>query len=467
MNPTSNKTFLPLPGGLQIQVPDSLDLITPYVLLEQGDWFEDEIKFLRKILRSGEKIIDIGANYGTYTLTMARAVGEGGAWWAFEPASSTAQCLRASIEANGLGHVVLEQCALSSAPGKARLALNMNSELNAITKGAVAGASEEVPVSTLDECMERFGWKGIDFMKIDAEGEEENILRGGARFFASESPLIEFEYKAGAEVNVGLVEAFARLGFSSYRLVPGLDVLIPFPAGTVADGFLLNLFCCKPDRAEELDRRGILVRASDLDSARQQAIPLQSAHEWRNALSNVAWCRSLLPVWNEALLQTPCPELESALALFFFSHDTGVPHALRVVAMERALEELRTLCSKNSKGLFECTRARVAREFGLRQEAVAGLAALANRMVTEKQVDHRWPFLLPLAETNLPPEIAGQWAAILSAVLEGLESMASFSSFYSGQSSRGRLELLRKIGIQSPEMSRRLGLLNARFGAKA
>ena len=117
MNPTSNKTFLPLPGGLQIQVPDSLDLITPYVLLEQGDWFEDEIKFLRKILRSGEKIIDIGANYGTYTLTMARAVGEGGAWWAFEPASSTAQCLRASIEANGLGHVVLEQCALSSAPG--------------------------------------------------------------------------------------------------------------------------------------------------------------------------------------------------------------------------------------------------------------------------------------------------------------------------------------------------------------
>ena len=76
MNPTSDKTFLPLPGGLQIQVPDSLDLITPYVLLEQGDWFEDEIKFLRKILRSGEKIIDIGANYGTYTLTMAPISGQ-------------------------------------------------------------------------------------------------------------------------------------------------------------------------------------------------------------------------------------------------------------------------------------------------------------------------------------------------------------------------------------------------------
>jgi hypothetical protein len=345
--------------------------------------------------------------------------------------------------------------------------LNANSELNAITKGAVDGASEEVPVSTLDECMERFSWKEIDFMKIDAEGEEENILRGGKRFFAAESPLIEFEYKAGVEVNVGLVEAFARMGFSSYRLVPGLDLLVPFPAGTEADGYLLNLFCCKPDRAEELDRRGILVRATDLDSARQQVIPLQSAHNWRNALSNAAWCRSLLPVWGEALRLNPCPELESALAMFFFSHDTSESHVLRMVAMERGLEQLRGLCAKDSTGLFECTRARVAREFGLRQEAVTGLATLAKRMVAEKQVNHRWPFLLPLAQTNLPPEIAGQWAAILSAVLEGLESMSSFSSFYSGQSSRGRLELLRKIGVQSPEMTRRMKLLDMRFAALA
>lgn len=467
MNPPGDKTFLPMPGGLQIQVPDSLDLITPYVLLEQGDWFEDEIKFLRKILRAGERIIDIGANYGTYTLTMARAVGEGGALWAFEPASSTAQCLRASIEANGLGHVVLEQCALSSAPGKARLALNANSELNAITKGAVAGASEEVPVSTLDECMERFGWKGIDFMKIDAEGEEENILRGGARFFASESPLIEFEYKAGAEVNVGLVEAFARLGFSSYRLVPGLDLLIPFPVGTVADGYLLNLFCCKPDRAVELDRRGILATAEDLETARKQTIPLQSSHDWRNALAGCEWCRALLPVWSENSIQNPCPELEDALGMFFFSHDTSFPHALRVAAMERSLQVLREFCAKDVTGLSECTRARVAREFGLRQEAVASLGALTNKILAEKQANPRAPFLLPLAETNLPPDLVMQWAVILAAVLEGLEAMSSFSSFYSGQASRGRLEFLRKIGIQSPEMARRWGLLDARFGSKA
>jgi hypothetical protein len=62
VNLISKKTFLPRSGGLQIQVSDSLDLITPYTALKQGEWFDHEIKFLRKTLRSAEKIIDVGAN---------------------------------------------------------------------------------------------------------------------------------------------------------------------------------------------------------------------------------------------------------------------------------------------------------------------------------------------------------------------------------------------------------------------
>jgi hypothetical protein len=46
------------------------------VLLEQEDWFEKEIAFVRRLLRSGMRAVDIGANYGTYTLAMARAVGQ-------------------------------------------------------------------------------------------------------------------------------------------------------------------------------------------------------------------------------------------------------------------------------------------------------------------------------------------------------------------------------------------------------
>ena len=53
-----------LVDGTQVIVPDSLELITSYVLQEQGDWFEDEIKFLRAHVQPGNTVIDIGANYG-------------------------------------------------------------------------------------------------------------------------------------------------------------------------------------------------------------------------------------------------------------------------------------------------------------------------------------------------------------------------------------------------------------------
>lgn len=92
-------TTLELFDGVRIVVPDSLDRITPYVVLEQQDWFEDEIKFVRRLLKPGQKAIDIGANYGVYTLSMAKAVGPTGRVWAFEPASRTARLL-----AEGIAH---------------------------------------------------------------------------------------------------------------------------------------------------------------------------------------------------------------------------------------------------------------------------------------------------------------------------------------------------------------------------
>jgi predicted methyltransferase len=124
MTPT---TVLTMVGGVRVVVPDSLDLITPYVLREQQDWFEDEIKFLRRVLQPGQKVIDVGANYGVYTLSMAQAVGPKGYVWAFEPASTTASLLAAGVAANGYDHVTVERSALSSARGSAQLSLNDNS----------------------------------------------------------------------------------------------------------------------------------------------------------------------------------------------------------------------------------------------------------------------------------------------------------------------------------------------------
>lgn len=168
----SSTVTLQIAGGVRVVVPDSLHLITPYVLLEQGDWFEDEIKFLRRLLQPGQRVIDIGANHGVYSLSMAQTVGPTGRVWAFEPASTTARLLAESIAVNGFAQVQLEKSALSDRCGTATLSLDTNSELNTIVSEPAPGsASETVPLLTLDECMQRQDWRDIDFLKIDAEGE--------------------------------------------------------------------------------------------------------------------------------------------------------------------------------------------------------------------------------------------------------------------------------------------------------
>ena len=72
-----------LSGGLKIYLPRSIDLNTPYVVLEQEDWFEDEIRFVRDFLEPGMRAVDIGANYGIYTRRIQDPTATVNVWWQF------------------------------------------------------------------------------------------------------------------------------------------------------------------------------------------------------------------------------------------------------------------------------------------------------------------------------------------------------------------------------------------------
>jgi FkbM family methyltransferase len=461
-------TTLTMVDDVRVVVPDALNLITPYVLLEQQDWFEDEIKFLRRLLQPGQKIIDIGANYGVYTLSMAKTVGPTGRVWAFEPASTTARLLAESIQANGFSQVVLEQSALSSAPGTAQLSLNDNSELNALVHGAQpTSQSEAVPLTTLDACLEKFGWQDIEFMKIDAEGEEANILLGGKQFFAELSPLVEYEIKAGADLHLDLVQNFAALGYDSYRLVPGLDLLVPFDAESPADGYLLNLFGCKPDRAAKLAERGFLLDSTSSPSTAGVALSAEiksnSKYGWRHTIAKTPYGVQLANVWEPMVAAGNSAELLEALSLYAISQDADLSSRQRFQALETSLNLLKALCERDASHLRLASLARVAQEYGARSLAVNALNQLCNTLFQQMQVDPREPFLAPGERfDSIPPRAAiGDW--VIAAALEELERIGSFSSFYTGTAAQQRLEIIRDIGFGSAEMARRLQLLQRRF----
>ena len=465
-------TTLKFADGISVVVPDSLNLITPYVIREQGDWFEDEIKFVRLLLKPDQKAIDIGANYGLFTLSMAKIVGPGGGIWAFEPASSTSAFLSESLAINGFSHVVLDQRALSDHSGTAQLSLHDNSELNELVRdGDSLGSSETVTLISLDDAMREHAWSDIEFVKIDAEGEEGAIIQGGRTFFATQSPLIQYEVKAGAAIHLELIQAFADVGYASYRLVPGLDALVPFDPQVVADGFLLNLFCCKPDRAATLAAQGRLVLADDLQTAlhtqrvdiAQHGRQANSAYGWQNQLTRLPYGKHLAGSWQHTVSQGQSGEVEKALALHAAAHDKELPIAERFLALQNSLEILTSVCNGQTAFLRLLSLARVAREFGHRMVAVKALGDLCQLAMKHQSVNPGEPFLASSERFDSldPKDSMGNWA--LCSILEELERNSSFSSFYSGQAAKQRLEIIRNLGFGSPEMARRLALVERRF----
>jgi FkbM family methyltransferase len=459
-------SILEIAGGVRVVTPDSLSLLTPYVLYEQQDWFEDEIDFLRRLLRPGQRVIDVGANYGVYTLSMAKTVGPTGAVWAFEPASSTAAFLAQGIAINHFTHVVMEPSALSRASGSAQLTLNDHSEFNALVRAAdSAAATETVRLVTLDECLQRYGWKDIELLKIDAEGEEANIIEGGRQFLEQLSPLILYEVKAGDALHLELVATFAALGFDSYRLVPGLDLLVPFDATSKPDGYMLNLFCCKKDRAARLSERGLLLTAPAIEASKAEyqfddfLEERDQDYGWRTSLAALPYGAVCARLWE----LRPDSAVTEALACFAISRDTQLSALLRFSALESSLQSLVDLCEREPRYLRLASLARVARDYGARTVAVTALQQLDDQLSRPKVQDFGEPFLAPGArfDTIRPRADIHDW--LRACVLEELERLSALSSFFTGETSRERLEFLASLGYESDEMRRRLTLVRTRF----
>jgi len=171
-----------------------------------GCYDESTLARLAAGLRRGDVVIDVGANIGFYTLRLARELQRlgGGCVHAFEPIPANAERLAYNVAANGLGDVVrIHSLALGSREG--RSAFHRENEYDASTGNAAMigaavapafGADTEAEVTTLDAFAERSGLGACALIKLDVEGAELEVLRGGAATIARLRPAILAEYNA-------------------------------------------------------------------------------------------------------------------------------------------------------------------------------------------------------------------------------------------------------------------------------
>ena len=140
------------------------------------------IRLLSVLLRPGMTAVDLGANIGYFSLTAAGIVGPTGQVHAIEPTPSTVSRLRENIALNGFHNVTAHQLALSDDDGSIRLHLSGDDcEENSLFATGPGDESIEVDATTLDRFADRQGLRRIDLLKVDVEGAEVRVLRGGRR----------------------------------------------------------------------------------------------------------------------------------------------------------------------------------------------------------------------------------------------------------------------------------------------
>lgn len=127
----------------------------------------------------GDIVIDIGANIGKYTIYTANLVGVQGKVIAIEPFQETFDLLCKNIQENNLQErIVPLKLAIFDKKGKEKIYfLNDASLTNSIVYN-ITSDYQEVETDTLDSIIETIGIDHVDWLKIDVEGSEYNVLLG-------------------------------------------------------------------------------------------------------------------------------------------------------------------------------------------------------------------------------------------------------------------------------------------------
>ncbi|MCK5115425.1 MAG: FkbM family methyltransferase [Candidatus Aegiribacteria sp.] len=209
--------------------------------LKTGVRNEKELKVLPRLVTPGMTVIDIGAHCGRYTIPLSYLVGQRGRVLSFEQVTTNYRILERLKRKYGLTNVVLFKEALVEHSGKGIIAMPITS--NGIYSYSCSSILQDdsidrsicklhqcVEIDTLDNIALTDSIDRCGYMKIDVEGYELFVLRGGVELLDRfrpvvqceiiESHTLEFEYRPD-----DLVSFMNDMGYEMYIYSNGLEHL--------------------------------------------------------------------------------------------------------------------------------------------------------------------------------------------------------------------------------------------------
>jgi FkbM family methyltransferase len=212
----------------------------PVVIEVDGIWFELDMnevidaniyyrgayevratRTVRSVVKPGMTVLDVGANFGYYTLNLAKLVGESGTVIAFEPTALAQRKLVANLARNPYRNVVVEKLALSDR-SEARVVAVDETAFRAswtVEGGRAEREPETVPFERFDDYVDRTGLDRVDFVKVDIDGYELRFVRGAERTLREHRPPMFMEIGKPSMAAIGddpleLARRLAELGYA-------------------------------------------------------------------------------------------------------------------------------------------------------------------------------------------------------------------------------------------------------------
>jgi FkbM family methyltransferase len=186
-------------------------------LLLTGAFEPEQTEVIKGLLPSGGVFIDVGANVGYFSIIGANAVGSSGRVFAFEPMEEIYLLLRKNISLNNISNIETLNLACFSSCGEMTMKRDIDSGKSRLSSLRIDNETV-VRLTTLDTFVEQFSPYRIDFIKIDAEGSDLEVLKGAIHTIRKFHPAIMVELGGAPPIHGSISDVFQFFDSLPYRL---------------------------------------------------------------------------------------------------------------------------------------------------------------------------------------------------------------------------------------------------------
>ena len=224
-----------------------------------GDLYDNNnFSLIKEIVRPGQTCFDIGANIGVYTLFLAKITGNPGNIHSFEPVDHIRTKLSSNLRLNNFTKVHINSFALGAQSEK--------QEMYAVKTGTYRGGTstfvknenvinmgedkfDRIPVEirSMDDYVKENNITQLDFIKIDVEGFEWDVLKGGSDTIKNLRPKMIIEYDplrhTSTDGTNDFLSFFMQHNYEVFEFLAFGDDVVLMPYDFKKEPLHRNLFC--------------------------------------------------------------------------------------------------------------------------------------------------------------------------------------------------------------------------------